>query len=116
MPVSELSVRASQLDVDRWLISASGELDLHTVDPLRQALENAIREQDGDVVVDLDGVSVFDSIAIGILANAAARLRQQGRALTVVSGDAEWLSPFVRTGLDRVIRLRRTLAETFQDA
>ncbi len=115
MPVSEISVRASQLDLDRRLISVAGELDLHSVGPLRRELETAIALAHGDVVVDLDGVYFFDSIAIGILANAATRLRQQGRSLSVVSTDEEWLSPFVQTGLDRVITLRRTLAETFDD-
>ncbi len=114
MPVSGLSVRATRLDLDRRLISVSGELDLHSVDPLRRELELAIEEADGDVVVDLYGACFFDSIALGILANAATRLRQQDRSLSVVCADEEWLSPFVSTGLDRLITLRRTLAESLR--
>jgi anti-anti-sigma factor len=108
LSVSELSVRAIRLGLDR-LISVAGELDLHSVEPLREELERAIDEAAGDVVVDLEDVRVFDSIALGILANAATRLRQQGRRLAVVSTEEGALSPFARAGLDRLITLRRKL-------
>ncbi|MGZ4398508.1 MAG: STAS domain-containing protein [Gaiellaceae bacterium] len=110
MPVSELSIRATRLGLDQRLITVAGELDLHSVDPLRCELETVIGEADADVVVDLREAGLFDSIALGILANAASRLRQQGRGLAVVADD-EVLASFGLTGLDRVISLRRTVAD-----
>jgi anti-anti-sigma factor len=112
MSVSETSIRTTRLGLDQLLISVAGELDLHSVDPLRRELEAAIDEGRGDVFVDLEDVRFVDSIALGILANAATRLRQQGRHLSVVAPE-EGLSPFMLTGLDRLITLRRTLEETF---
>jgi anti-anti-sigma factor len=113
MSAPDTSIRASRLGLDQLLISVAGELDLHSVDPLREALEAAIVADDGDVVVDLGDVRFLDSIALGILANAATRLRQQGRLLSVVAAREESLTPFVLSGLDRLIALRRTLEETF---
>jgi anti-anti-sigma factor len=106
--VSELFVRAIRLDLDP-LIPVAGELDLHSVEPLREELERAIDGAAGGVVVNLEDVRFFDSIALGMLANAATRLRGQGRRLAVVSVEEGALSPFARAGLDRLITLRRTL-------
>ena len=93
------------------LISVSGELDLHSVGSLQSALEDAIDTNGEIVVVDLGGVSLIDSIALGALARASRRLRESGGALAVAASNSDIVRAFEITSLDRVIPLALTVSD-----
>jgi anti-anti-sigma factor len=60
-----------------------GELDINARDDLREALLLAIA--DGDVVVDLEGVSFLDSEALGALIDGFNTSRERGVGFRVVN-------------------------------
>jgi len=63
-------------------VAIFGEFDLATSDKVRDALDSVL-EQTGDVVIDLRACPFVDSTGIAILAQAALRLREQKRTLTL---------------------------------
>ena len=95
-------------------ISVSGELDLHSVGPLQEALDEAINETGVLVVVDLSDAALVDSIALGALARASRRLREGGGALGVVASNAEVVRAFEITSLDRVIPMAMETTEVLE--
>ncbi len=68
-------------------LTVAGELDLDTASILDEALEDALR--DGDVDVDLSGVSFMDSSGIRTLLSAHDRCSDQGHRLTVVAASSQ---------------------------
>ena len=96
------------------LISVSGELDLHSVGSLQRALDDAIDMTGEIVVVDLGGVSLIDSIALGALARASRRLRESGGALAVAASNTDIVRAFEITSLDRVIPIAMTVPDAFE--
>ena len=66
------------------LIGVDGELDVLTAWMLGGEIDQVIRRQSGDVVVDLRSTSFVDSAGLQVLLTAQRRLGRQHRALTVV--------------------------------
>lgn len=107
-------VRTDRLADRELIISVSGELDLHSVGGLQDALDEAVNETGEIVVVDLADVDLIDSIALGALARASRRLRENSGALGVVASNADVVRAFEITSLDRVIPMASTRAEVLQ--
>ena len=107
-------VRVDRLPDRELLISVSGELDLHSVGGLQDALDEAISETGEVVVVDLGEVDLIDSIALGALARASRRLRESSGALGVVASNADVVRAFEITSLDRVIPMASTTDAVLQ--
>jgi len=115
MPIKGPLVHSTRLDDGALLISVSGELDLHSVGALQEALEDAISKPGETVVADLSEVELIDSIALGALARASRRLRETNGALGVVASNADVVRAFQITSLDRVIPMSSTKAEVLQN-
>jgi anti-anti-sigma factor len=107
-------VRTIQIAERDLLISVSGELDLHSVGALQNALDEAIVKTGETVVVDLSEVELIDSIALGALARASRRLRESDGALAVVASNADIVRAFEITSLDRVIPIAATAGEALE--
>jgi len=105
----EVRVRVARLD-RAHVVGVSGELDLHGVAALREALAPLVTRQRGGVIVDLDGVALVDSAALGVLVGAARKLRRQGRELVVVTDDPRVRRLLETGGLLGTLAHERTLA------
>ena len=106
---ARLQLRSAEVD-GAFIVAAEGDLDLHACDRLRGALDSVIDAGGRRVVVDLTGVHVLDSTALGVLTLAYKRLRAEGGSLLLVSNDPRTLRILEVTGLDRVFQLERSLA------
>ncbi len=114
MSTMEPLARTVRLADKELLISVNGELDLHSVGSLQEALDEAIKESGVRVVVDLGDVVLVDSIALGALARASRRLREGGGALGVVASNTEVVRAFEITSLDRVIPMAKATSELLE--
>ncbi|HSP01944.1 MAG TPA: STAS domain-containing protein [Acidimicrobiales bacterium] len=65
------------------MVSIRGEFDLATRAYLSDTIDRAARLDDGDVVVDLSGVTFMDASTIGAIVDAHNRLRARARSLSV---------------------------------
>src|SRR4051794_7212373 len=65
-------------------VAVRGEVDLEGVPALEAALEAAIRESAGALVIDLSEVEFIDSSGLQVLLRARALLGREDRALAVV--------------------------------
>lgn len=94
------------------IVTVAGEIDIATVARLRQRL-NALADSARPVVVDLDQIDFIDS-GLGAIVGAARRAAAHGTSLQVVCNRRQTRRLFHLAGLDRQIRLARTLAEALQ--
>ena len=95
-----LTTRAQ--DDGNTLVSLAGELDLHRVPAVADALQAAA----GHVVVDLQEVTFLDSATLALLVQEHRRLQAAGRELTVVVSEETPKTVFVVTGIDRILTIR----------
>ena len=103
---TDCDCRCERLTGSRALVTAVGELDLHTCPQFRQALDTAGRRAADHLLVDLSGVTFMDSTALGLL---AAEQRRRAEPLHVVVTEPQLLRILEVTGYTRVFVIRASL-------
>ena len=111
MAVVAARVTTAQIGADAFVVSASGELDVASVEPLERELAGLAHLDALRVIVDLTGVTFIDSAGLGLLVREAKRLQARGGACVLVADDPRILRVFQITGLDRMFGIERSLAE-----
>jgi anti-sigma B factor antagonist len=109
--VVDFSVTTAELDGNAFVVSLTGEADLHTAPELKRALDGVIGLGGTAAVVDMAEVSFIDSTTLGILVRAHSRLRELGGDLVIVASDRRVLRTLEITGLDRIFSIEPTLAQ-----
>ena len=61
------------------------------------------------IALDLDGITVLDDAALGILLGAASRIRINGGQMSVVCSNPKIVDYLQRTQLDRIIPLANSV-------
>ena len=95
------------------LITAAGEIDIFTVAQLRDQLFT-LASRGRPLIADLDRVTFLGAAGLGALAGAARRAAAQGASLHVVCARPQTRQLLQLAGLDRTLRLARTLDEALQ--
>ena len=98
------------------MVTAAGELDVHTAPALQAELDPLSRTPGAGVVVDLSAVGFIDSTGLGVLVTALKHIRESAGTLDVVVASPRVLKVFVLTGLDVVIPLHETLEQALPPA
>jgi anti-sigma B factor antagonist len=111
MSVLEFSVKTAELGGNAFVVTLTGEADLHTAPELDHALQDVLALGGTAVAVDLGDVSFVDSTALGVLLRHQPRFRRRGGDLVIVTQDRRVLRTFEITGLDRVFSIERRLAD-----
>lgn len=88
---------------DTTVVALGDEVDLAAVPTLHQSLRRAIDRASGPVAVELDGVTVIDDAALGVVVGAAAHARRQDVAFSIVCTESRLLARLVDTRLDQIV-------------
>ena len=114
MTVDGVRATTAQIGADAYVVSVSGELDIATAGRFAEEFERTAKRDARRVIVDLVGLTFIDSVALGVLTEGARRLRTTGGTCIVVSQDPRILRVFEITGLHRIFRIERSLAEAVE--
>ena len=68
------------------LIRIAGELDVLTVPKLAARLDDLVRSEPDNLIVDLEQATFIDSAGLHALLNAQRRLTRRGHELSVICG------------------------------
>jgi anti-sigma B factor antagonist len=90
---------------NRFVVAATGELDIATAAELRRSLLEVLDQQTVPLVIDLSGVDFVDSVTLGVFVNVHKRLLERGQALTFVNPRASVKRVFEVTALDKVFTI-----------
>jgi anti-sigma B factor antagonist len=111
MSVLEFSVKTAEVGENAFIVTVTGEADLHTAPELDRALHGVIGLGGAAAAVDLADVSFVDSTALGVLLRHQRRFRGRGGDLVIVTADRRVLRTFEITGLDRIFTIEQRLAD-----
>jgi anti-sigma B factor antagonist len=84
-------------------IKASGEIDLATVESLREAMISVLAPDIKTVIFDLDNIDHIDSTGLGVLAGAHRQMASRSGKLIIRCSQPRILRLLQITQLDRVI-------------
>lgn len=114
MTILDFQVRTAQLSPESYVVSIEGELDLHTVPELEQALGTILARGGRSVVVHLAGLEFIDSAALAALLRALPRFRARGGRFLLVTEDRRILRTLEITGLDRTFDIEPRLGNAVE--
>ena len=109
MQTLELQAVTAEIGPDEYVVTATGEIDLHSASQLEEILEGLLRERARSIVLDLRTLEFMDSTGLGVVTRAAKRARAGGGELVLAADSHAVLSVFRVTGLDRFLTIRSTL-------
>lgn len=82
-----------------------GEIDVATAPRLLAALNDAVAEAVGSVIIDLTSVGFMDSTGLALLINAHRRLSRQSKGFAVVCPDGPLWRVFELTDMLDMLRV-----------
>ncbi|MFJ1756932.1 STAS domain-containing protein [Kitasatospora sp. NPDC088134] len=98
------------------VLRPEGELDHDSVGPLREALESAVADPPGRLVVDCAGLDFCDSTGLNLLLRAHAAARQVGLPL-LLAGPGPVVARMLQiTGADEVLPVHPGVDEALSAA
>jgi anti-sigma B factor antagonist len=103
--VQPLAVERTQAD-GYELLAAAGEIDIATSPRLIAALNEAVTDSTGSLVVDLSRVGFMDSTGLALLVRAQRRMRRRGRGFAVVCPEGPVRRIFEITDMIGILRVR----------
>ena len=83
------------------VIEVMGELDLATVDELREVALDIFATGQPNLALDLSGVTFLDSTGIGVIVDIANHGRERNGAFTLLNPSPPALRVIELTGIDR---------------
>lgn len=101
----ELSASLSTPRTGLALLTVTGEIDTLTAPQLSTALDELLAVADGDLAVDLDGVTFLASSGLGVLIHAAREATRRRRLLYVVASNRAVLRPLEVTGSSQLFTI-----------
>jgi anti-sigma B factor antagonist len=113
--VPPLRITTAQLGASAYVVSVTGELDVSNAKEFEDECQRVIDLGATRMVVDMVGLSFIDSMALGALTKAAKRIRAGSGECVVVVDDPRIRRVFQITGLERIFRLERSLAEAIEE-
>ena len=115
MPLLDVRVSVSRFGDDSFVVAVGGELDMHTVVPLREKLDDVVELGGRNVLIDLSGVSFLESTTLALLVDTARELRSTGGQLVLVADDRRVIRAIQLTGLEGVLNVQSSLPEGVQE-
>ena len=97
-----------------FVLSASGELDVFDVPPLRDELTSLFDAGHDDIVVNLERVTFLDSTGVGVLLSAVKRATSSGGTLRLVVGSERIRRTLRIMSLDQIVTIHHTLDAALQ--
>jgi anti-sigma B factor antagonist len=98
------------------VVEVHGEVDLATIPRLRDGLHRELDDHpDRPLILDLDGVTVFDDIGLGVLLGARRVARSRGTELVIVATTPRLRGLLAETGLDAVLPPAPSVSEAVRN-
>jgi anti-sigma B factor antagonist len=89
-------------------VQVRGELDIATADQAYAYLRDVVDSQDGQVMMNLSGLTFCDAAGLGVLARVAGYARRSGRSLKLTAARPSLVRIMHITGMDEAFPEVRT--------
>ncbi len=119
LPCALMQLRTTRRDVGGHLVLAlDGPADLAALPQLHAACQRLISEVEAgsSIAIDLDGATIVDDGALGLLLGAAASARSRGGTLRVVCAGERLRRRLSDTRFDRAVAVVSSLGEPVADS
>ena len=95
--------RIRERDDGATIVELDGDADLGALPQLQQLLSRAVDSAAGTIIVDLDGLTVLDDAALGLVVGAAVSARRRDVELRLICTEPRRRARLAETRLDVIV-------------
>lgn len=110
-----MEFKSSEISPGIAVLTLQGRFNMVTAQPFRDEISKLVEEGSNRIVVDLNGVSSFDSSALGALIGGLKTTRQAGGDLRLSSPTEQVKLVLQLTNMDRVLISYNSVEEAFSN-
>lgn len=105
-----MKIESTFLDKNEIIIKLNGELDMHTVDIVREYTEKYFNDPTVHrILFDLDGIVFIDSSGIGLILGRYKKMQQTGKKMDLICNKPQIKRILEISGVGKVIDIHRNL-------
>ena len=92
-------------DQNVWYITLDGEIDIYNAPELKDKIHKLIEQQQGDLILNCEGLSYIDSTGLGVLISSLKKIKKYGGDMRIVGIRPYIYKIFTITGLDKIFSI-----------
>lgn len=92
---------------NKWLIKLEGEIDVYTVNNLKDRLNQLLDQHMEDIRVDCSTLTYIDSTGLGSLIGIRGRMSEENKELVLINVQPNVKKLLKITGLDKIFILEK---------
>lgn len=87
------------------MVSIKGEIDIYSIEKLREIIEEKIRTQAPEIILDCSELSYMDSTGMGVLIELRNKTKEMGQKIIMINPRPNIKKLLSLTGVDKIIEI-----------
>ncbi len=89
-----------------WIVEPEGEVDIYTSPKFKEVLTNALKDNEGDILIKGENLKYLDSTGLGVLISILKKTKEMEHNIIVTDIKPNIKKLFNITGLDKVFIIK----------
>ncbi len=87
------------------MVSIKGEIDIYSIEKFRETIEEKIKTQVPEIVLDCSELSYMDSTGMGVLIEMRNKTKEMGQKIIMMNPRPNIKKLLALTGVDKIIEI-----------
>ena len=87
------------------MVSIRGEIDIYSIEKFREIIEEKIRTQAPEIILDCSELSYMDSTGMGVLIELRNKTKEMGQKIIMINPRPNIKKLLSLTGVDKIIEI-----------
>nr|WP_320026673.1 STAS domain-containing protein [uncultured Acetobacterium sp.] len=87
------------------MVCIKGEIDIYSIEKFRETIENQIKTQVPEIILDCSELSYMDSTGMGVLIELRNKTKEMGQKIVMMNPRPNIKKLLTLTGVDKIIEV-----------
>jgi len=87
------------------MVCIKGEIDIYSIEKFRETIENQIKTQVPEIILDCSELSYMDSTGMGVLIELRNKTKEMGQKIVMLNPRPNIKKLLTLTGVDKIIEV-----------
>ena len=87
------------------MVSIRGEIDIYSIEKFRESIEEKIKTQASEIILDCSELSYMDSTGMGVLIELRNKTKELGQKIIMMNPRPNIRKLLALTGVDKIIEI-----------
>jgi anti-sigma B factor antagonist len=87
------------------IVNLIGEIDIYSIEKFREAIEEKMKTQEPEIILDCSELSYMDSTGMGVLIELRNKTKEVGQKIVMMNPRPNIKKLMALTGIDKIIEI-----------